>query len=124
MPTVVLATANVTVNVAPALDVTATVDDNLIGLCPSSVAHLSATATGGEGAYTYLWDNAGTLNDATLANPTAKPGRHDHLYGHGDRRQRLHRPGKHYCQRCPGTHCHCNGRRPFHRHLPDIGVAS
>ncbi|MHC1731146.1 MAG: PKD-like domain-containing protein [Bacteroidales bacterium] len=67
------ATANVTVNVAPELDVTATVDDNLIGTCLTSVAHLSATATGGEGAYTYLWDNAGTLTSATSANPTAKP---------------------------------------------------
>ncbi|MDX9773080.1 MAG: PKD domain-containing protein [Bacteroidales bacterium] len=69
-----IATANVTVNVAPALVVTVTVDDNLIGTCPSSVAHLSATATGGEGGYTYLWDNAASLNDATMANPTAKPG--------------------------------------------------
>jgi PKD repeat protein len=68
-----IATANVTVNVAPDLDVTATVDDNLIGTCPSSVAHLNATATGGEGAYTYLWDNAATLDDASKANPTAKP---------------------------------------------------
>jgi PKD repeat protein len=68
------ATSGVTVNVAPALDVTVTVDDNLIGLCPSSVAHLSATATGGEGAYTYLWDNAATLDDATRYNPVAKPG--------------------------------------------------
>ncbi|MDM8002928.1 MAG: PKD domain-containing protein, partial [Bacteroidota bacterium] len=67
------ATANVTVNVAPPLDVTAAVDDNLIGTCPTSVAHLSATATGGEGAYTYLWDNAGTLSSATSATPTAKP---------------------------------------------------
>ena len=67
------ATANVTVNVAPELDVTATVDDNLIGTCPTSVAHLSATPTGGEGAYTYLWDNAGTLSSATSATPTAKP---------------------------------------------------
>ncbi|HOT16726.1 MAG TPA: hypothetical protein PLB07_03640, partial [Bacteroidales bacterium] len=67
------ATANVTVNVAPELDVTATVDDNLIGTCPTSVAHLSATPTGGEGAYTYLWDNAGTLSSAASATPTAKP---------------------------------------------------
>ncbi len=66
-------TANVTVTVAPVLDVTATVDDNLIGTCPTSVAHLSATATGGEGGYTYLWDNAATLDDATKANPVAKP---------------------------------------------------
>ncbi len=67
------ATASVNVNVAPPLDVTAAVDDNLIGTCPTSVAHLSATATGGEGGYTYLWDNAGTLNNATSATPTAKP---------------------------------------------------
>ncbi len=66
-------TATVTVNVAPPVTVTATVDDGLIGTCPSSVAHLSATATGGEGGYTYLWDNAGTLNNATSATPTAKP---------------------------------------------------
>jgi PKD repeat protein len=66
-------TANVTVNVAPDLDVTATVDDNLIGTCPTSVAHLTATATGGEGGYTYLWDNAATLSSATSATPTAKP---------------------------------------------------
>jgi len=53
--------------------VTVTVDDNLIGTCPGSLAHLSATATGGEGGYTYLWDNAATLDDATKFNPTAKP---------------------------------------------------
>jgi len=68
-----IATANVTVNVAPELDVTVTVDDNLIGTCPGSDAHLSATATGGEGGYNYLWDNAATLDDATKLNPTAKP---------------------------------------------------
>ncbi|MBE0668932.1 MAG: hypothetical protein IH593_14830, partial [Bacteroidales bacterium] len=67
-------TANVTVTVAPLLDVTATVDDGLIGTCPTSVARLSATVTGGEGGYTYLWDNAATLNDATRFNPVAKPG--------------------------------------------------
>lgn len=31
------------------------------------------TATGGFGSYTYLWDNAGTLNNATIANPLATP---------------------------------------------------
>ncbi len=66
-------TATVTVNVAPPVTATATVDDALIGTCPASVAHLSATASGGEGAYTYLWDNAGTLSSATSATPTAKP---------------------------------------------------
>ncbi len=68
-----IATASVTVNVAPELHVTVTVDDDLIGTCPTSVAQLSATATGGEGPYSYLWDNASTLNDASLASPTAKP---------------------------------------------------
>jgi PKD repeat protein len=66
-------TADVTINVAPPLTATAAVDDDPIGECPSSVAHLSTTVTGGEGGYSYLWDNAGTLNDATRANPTAKP---------------------------------------------------
>jgi len=67
------AVASVTVNVAPPVTVTATVDDGLIGTCPSSVAHLTATATGGEGGYTYLWDNAVSLSSATSATPTAKP---------------------------------------------------
>ena len=52
------ATANVTINVAPPLAATATVDDDPIGACPTSVAHLSTTVTGGEGGYTYLWNNA------------------------------------------------------------------
>jgi len=68
-----IATANVIITVAPELDVTATVDDNLIGTCPTSVARLSATATGGEGGYTYLWAPAASLDNATIANPTAKP---------------------------------------------------
>jgi PKD repeat protein len=67
------AAASVTVNVAPPVTVTATVDDGLIGTCPTSVAHLTATATGGEGGYTYLWDNAASLSSATSATPTAKP---------------------------------------------------
>jgi hypothetical protein len=66
-------TAAVTINVAPPLMATAAVDDDPIGACPSSVAHLSTTVTGGEGGYTYLWNNPATLDDATKANPTAKP---------------------------------------------------
>ncbi|MCA6073337.1 PKD domain-containing protein [Fulvivirga sedimenti] len=31
------------------------------------------TATGGDGSYTYSWSPAGTLDDASLANPTASP---------------------------------------------------
>ena len=37
------------------------------------MAHLSTTVTGGEGGYTYLWDNPATLDDPAKANPTAKP---------------------------------------------------
>ena len=66
-------TATVTINIAPPLTATAAVDDDPIGACPASVAHLSTTVSGGEGGYTYLWDNAGTLDDATKANPVAKP---------------------------------------------------
>ena len=41
-------TAQVTVNVAPPLTVTAIADDMFIGTCPTSVSHLDATVTGGE----------------------------------------------------------------------------
>ena len=68
-----IVTANVTINIAPPLVATASVDDDPIGACPSSVARLSTTVTGGEGGYTYLWNNAATLSSATIANPTAKP---------------------------------------------------
>ena len=57
-----IVTANVTINIAPPLVATAAVDDDPIGTCPTSVAHLSTTVTGGEGGYTYLWNNAGTLS--------------------------------------------------------------
>ncbi len=67
------ATATVTVNVAPPLVVTASVDDNLIGTCPTSEARLSATVTGGEGPYHYSWDNPGSLSDPSVASPRAKP---------------------------------------------------
>ncbi len=67
------AVSGVTINVAPALNVTVTIDDNLIGTCPASVAHLSATASGGEGGYTYSWNNPATLGSPGLANTTAKP---------------------------------------------------
>ena len=67
-------TDDVTINVALPLSATVAVDDDPIGTCPVSVAHLSTTVTGGEGGYTYLWDNPMTLDDATKANPVAKPG--------------------------------------------------
>ena len=65
--------SSVTVNVAPALSAVATTDDALIGTCPSSDAQLNVTVSGGETAYTYLWDNSGSLSNATIINPTAKP---------------------------------------------------
>ena len=34
---------------------------------------LQATAVGGDGSYTWLWDNAATLDDATLQAPIASP---------------------------------------------------
>jgi len=53
------ATDQVTIAVADQLTATASVDDNLIGACATSVATLSVNATGGEelsgGGYTYSW---------------------------------------------------------------------
>ncbi|MCB8999299.1 MAG: hypothetical protein H6540_04420, partial [Bacteroidales bacterium] len=67
------ASSTVTVTVAPALSALATTSDALIGQCPSSNTQLNVTVTGGETAYSYSWDNAATLNNATIANPLAKP---------------------------------------------------
>ncbi len=68
-----MAVSTVTITVAPPITVNVTVDDNLIGTCLTSVANLSATVTGGEGGYTYSWDNASTLGSPASANTTAKP---------------------------------------------------
>jgi|GEM_PF-1027244 len=65
--------ANVTIIVAPELTVTTSVNDDLIGTCPDSKAQLIATPAGGEGPYTYSWDNATFLDNATKVNPLAKP---------------------------------------------------
>jgi PKD repeat protein len=65
--------STIKVSVAPVLTATATTDDALIGTCPISDAQLNLTVTGGEAAYTYLWDNAATLSNATIVNPVAKP---------------------------------------------------
>lgn len=65
--------ADITINVAPDLNVTADVDDDLIGTCPDSKARLSSIVTGGEGPYTYLWDHGAFLDDENKANPVAKP---------------------------------------------------
>ncbi|MCK7538028.1 MAG: hypothetical protein MZV63_47250 [Marinilabiliales bacterium] len=56
---------------------TASADDNIIGACPTSVAHLTAIGAGGElpvsGDYSYNWSPAAGLNYTNVANPTAKP---------------------------------------------------
>jgi hypothetical protein len=57
------AQANVTITVAPALSAIATVDDGTIGTCPTSVAHLDVTASGGEPGYIYLWSPVAGLSD-------------------------------------------------------------
>src|SRR6056297_3346001 len=43
--------------------------------CPSSPVTIggSPTGSGGTSPYTYVWDNPGSLNDISIANPTANP---------------------------------------------------
>ena len=55
------------VNVNPALSVNATTDDNV--LCSGSSTGLTATASGGSGAYTYEWNPTSGLDDHTIATP-------------------------------------------------------
>jgi hypothetical protein len=42
--------------------------------CAGTTLSLSSTVTGGTTPYSYLWSNAGGLNDATIASPTATIG--------------------------------------------------
>ncbi len=67
------ATADITVIVASDLVVSVDTDDDLIGACPNSKARLSSIVSGGQGPYTYLWDNENFLDDAGKPNPIAKP---------------------------------------------------
>lgn len=53
------------------LEVTATADPDVIN--EGEVSRLLATVTGGTGIYTYSWEPAESLDDATIANPTASP---------------------------------------------------
>ncbi|MCK7538023.1 MAG: hypothetical protein MZV63_47225 [Marinilabiliales bacterium] len=67
------ATNTITITVRPALTLTLAVDDSSIGTCPTSEAHITSTAGGGEPGYIYLWTPAAGLSSATDPNPTAKP---------------------------------------------------
>jgi hypothetical protein len=51
------------------VDVTPSCADTNLGMG----TQLDAMATGGDGNYTWLWDNAMTLSDATIPNPIANP---------------------------------------------------
>ena len=53
------------------LEVTAEAEPSVIN--EGEVSHLLAIATGGTGIYTYSWEPAESLDNATIANPTASP---------------------------------------------------
>lgn len=63
------ATANLTVTVGLGVQVTATPTAIDVG----QSASLAATALGGTPPYSYAWMPVGSLDDATIANPTASP---------------------------------------------------
>ncbi len=64
------ATDQVTVTVIPAPDADAGADQLV---CPGSTVIIGGSPTSLSAGATFLWDNAATLNNATLANPTATP---------------------------------------------------
>jgi len=53
-------TDDILITVQPPLTATATADDYIISTCPTSVANLTVSVSGGETGYTYSW----------LQNPT------------------------------------------------------
>ncbi|MCB9335301.1 MAG: choice-of-anchor L domain-containing protein [Flavobacteriales bacterium] len=64
-------TGYVTVTVTPQLSVLMSQDTSI---CPETSVGISAFASQGNGGpYTYSWSPASSLNDASLANPTASP---------------------------------------------------
>ncbi len=64
-------TGYVTVTVTPQLSVLMSQDT---AICPETSVGISAFASQGNGGpYTYSWSPASSLNDASLANPTASP---------------------------------------------------
>jgi len=60
----------VTINPNPVAD--AGINDTICNGFSTGIGG-SPTASGGTASYTYLWDNAASLNDNTIANPTANP---------------------------------------------------
>ncbi|MBI4929152.1 MAG: T9SS type A sorting domain-containing protein [Bacteroidetes bacterium] len=62
---------SVTINEPVVLAATAS---NGITICMGDSTMLNVNATGGTGAYTYVWTPVGSLNDNTLSNPMATPG--------------------------------------------------
>jgi gliding motility-associated-like protein len=60
----------VTVHVNPPLRVVATGDTSI---CPGNKTRLHATASGGNGSYSYTWQTALGLDTTTIRNPVANP---------------------------------------------------
>ena len=50
------------------------VSSDSYNICAGESAHLNVLPTGGNGAYTYTWTPAGSLNNASIYNPVATPG--------------------------------------------------
>ncbi|HXC04565.1 MAG TPA: PKD domain-containing protein, partial [Bacteroidia bacterium] len=62
--------APVTITVNPPLQVIATADTSI---CPGQSTTLHATASGGDGTYSYSWSTALGLSSTTIPNPVANP---------------------------------------------------
>ena len=67
------ATCTHTVTVTTDLAADAGMDTEVCDGSSTAIGGAPTASGGGGGPYSYLWDNAGTLDDATLANPTATP---------------------------------------------------
>ncbi len=51
----------------------ASISGGTVTICKGQSVPLSASATGGEPGYIYSWDNGGSLDNPSVANPTATP---------------------------------------------------
>lgn len=71
------ATDDITITVAPVLNVSATADDYILSTCPTSQAQITSIAGGGEelagGGYTWSWAPSTGLSATNIPNPIAKP---------------------------------------------------